>query len=81
MPGQAEPELAELAQAQIAVCMAELDPRYRQVITLRLAEQRSRAEAAELLGVSIGTLDVLLCRACKAFRKHWQLQFGDSSRL
>jgi RNA polymerase sigma-70 factor (ECF subfamily) len=59
--------------------MASLSPRYREVITLRLVEQRSRAEAAAVLGLTVNTLDVLLCRACKAFRKHWHARYGEES--
>lgn len=67
---------ADHAHAQVEVCMAELSPRYRKVIQLRLVEQRPRAEAAAILGINIGTLDVLLCRACKAFRKRWNAHYG-----
>jgi RNA polymerase sigma-70 factor (ECF subfamily) len=74
-------ELAELAHARIHVCMAELSPRYQQVITLRLIEQRPRVEVAATLGVTTSTLDVVLCRACKAFRKTWRRRFGGSSPL
>jgi RNA polymerase sigma-70 factor (ECF subfamily) len=74
----ADAELTALARVQIDECMAELRPRYREVIRLRLVEQRSRADAAALLGLSLGTLDVLLCRACKAFRKYWTERFADT---
>jgi RNA polymerase sigma-70 factor (ECF subfamily) len=67
---------ADLANAQVDACMALLSPRYRAVISLRLIEQQPRAEAAALLGLNVNTLDVLLCRACKAFRKHWVAQYG-----
>ena len=70
-------EQVEGARAQVDACIAELSPRYREAITLRLVEQRSRSEAAELLGLTVGTLDVLLCRACKAFRKHWEARYGS----
>jgi RNA polymerase sigma-70 factor (ECF subfamily) len=71
-------ELAEQARVRIDACMADLSPRYRQVITLRLIEQRPRVEVAATLGVTTGTLDVVLCRACKVFRKHWRRRFGGS---
>lgn len=74
----ADAELAALARTQIEECMAQLRPRHREVIRLRLVEHRSRAEAAALLGLSTGTLDVLLCRACKAFRKYWTERFVDT---
>jgi len=72
-------ELADLARERIDLCMAELSPRYQRVIALRLIEQRPRSEAAALLGLTTGTLDVLLCRACKAFRKQWRRRFGTST--
>ena len=46
-----------------------LNPRYARVLRLRLLEDRSREDCAELLEVKIGTLDVLLFRAVRAFRK------------
>ncbi|WP_157595130.1 RNA polymerase sigma factor [Plesiocystis pacifica] len=46
-----------------------MNPRYARVLRLRLLEDRSREECAELLEVKIGTLDVLLFRAVRAFRK------------
>jgi RNA polymerase sigma-70 factor (ECF subfamily) len=38
------------------------------VLRLRLLEDRSREECAAALEVKVGTLDVLLFRACKSFR-------------
>jgi RNA polymerase sigma-70 factor (ECF subfamily) len=46
-----------------------INPRYARVLRLRLLEDRSREDCAELLEVKIGTLDVLLFRAVRAFRK------------
>ncbi len=46
-----------------------INPRYARVLRLRLLEDRSREECAELLEVKLGTLDVLLYRAVRAFRK------------
>jgi RNA polymerase sigma-70 factor (ECF subfamily) len=75
----ASAEGAEQARAGIDACLADLSPRYQRVITLRLVEQRPRVEVAALLGVTTGTLDVILCRACKSFRKHWRRRFGGST--
>lgn len=52
--------------------LAELNERYRQAIVLRFLEDRSREQCAELLGVKLGTFDVLLLRALRAFRKRWE---------
>jgi RNA polymerase sigma-70 factor (ECF subfamily) len=56
-------------RAQIDRALAELHPRYREAIELRLIEERTREECATRLGVTIGTFDVLLFRAVRAFRK------------
>ena len=55
-------------RTRIEAILDTLNPRYSRVLRLRLLEDRSREECAELLEVKIGTLDVLLFRACKAFR-------------
>lgn len=49
--------------------LALLTPRYAEVLRLRLIEDRPREACAELLGITVGNLDVLLHRAAKAFRK------------
>ena len=51
--------------------MGQLQDRYRQAIELRLVQELSREECAKRLGVTIGTFDVLLFRAVRAFRKHF----------
>ncbi|MEZ4368521.1 MAG: RNA polymerase sigma factor [Kofleriaceae bacterium] len=60
-------------KARIAGTLDALNPRYREAIELRLVQERSREECAAALGVSIGTFDVLLFRAIRAFRK----QYGE----
>ena len=69
-------ELGALMQARTTACLDELTPRYREVIELRLREGLPRDVAARRLGVTVGTLDVLLCRACKAFRKRYVARYG-----
>jgi RNA polymerase sigma-70 factor, ECF subfamily len=49
--------------AQLAGCMRELGDLHRHVVTLRVLEELSGAEAAERLGVSPGYIAVLLHRA------------------
>ena len=46
-----------------------LNPRYAKVLRLRLLEDRDREECAEILDVKVGTLDVLLYRACRSFKQ------------
>ena len=49
--------------------LSNMNPRYAQALRLRLIEDRSREECAQILGVSVGNFDVILHRAAKAFRK------------
>jgi RNA polymerase sigma factor (sigma-70 family) len=56
-------------RARIDAAMAGLNPRYRQAIELRLVEELPREACAERLEVTVGTFDVLLFRAIRAFRK------------
>lgn len=64
-------ELSDLLRERIDAVMEDLNPRYRHVLELRMVQKRSRQEAAAELDVSLGTLDVLLFRACKSFRKFY----------
>jgi RNA polymerase sigma-70 factor (ECF subfamily) len=48
------------------------------VLELRMIEKLPRDEAAKAMDVTIGTLDVLLFRACKAFRKVWARRYGEA---
>jgi RNA polymerase sigma-70 factor, ECF subfamily len=61
----------QLGQA-VQHTLAQLNERYRAAITLRFLEDQPRSDCAERLGVKIGTFDVLLLRALRAFRKHWE---------
>ena len=58
---------------RISDTMGLLQERYRTAIELRLIQELPREDCAKRLGVTIGTFDVLLFRAVRAFRKH----FGD----
>lgn len=53
--------------------LAAMTERYRVAIELRLVDELSREECARRLGITVGTFDVLLFRAVRAFRK----RFGD----
>ena len=70
-------EITGLMRERIDACLGEINPRYRRVLELRLVHSMPRDQAAESMEVSIGTLDVLLFRACKAFRKVYVQRFGD----
>src|SRR5438045_2620408 len=56
---------------RIAETLVKLAERYRTAIELRLIQELPRDECARRLGVTIGTFDVLLFRAVRAFRKHF----------
>ena len=60
-------------RARIDDTMVGLAERYRLAIELRLVQELPREDCAKRLNVTIGTFDVLLFRAVRAFRK----QFGD----
>jgi RNA polymerase sigma-70 factor (ECF subfamily) len=65
-------------RARIEEAMSQIADRYRTAIDLRLVQELSREECAKRLGVTIGTFDVLLFRAVRAFRKHFG-ERADSS--
>ncbi len=60
----------QLGQA-VQSTLAQLNERYRTAIALRFLQDQPRELCAERLGVKLGTFDVLLLRALRAFRKHW----------
>jgi RNA polymerase sigma-70 factor (ECF subfamily) len=62
-----------LHRARIDEALTGLNERYRVAIHLRLIDELSREECARRLDVTVGTFDVLLHRAVRAFRK----KFGD----
>jgi RNA polymerase sigma-70 factor (ECF subfamily) len=77
---EANPDLLLIAdqdrrhqRARIDETLGAMPERYRTAIQLRLIEELSREECAARLDLAIGTFDVLLFRAVRAFRK----RFGD----
>lgn len=54
---------------EVQVSLSRLNPRYADVLRMRLLEERSREDCAAEMGITLANLDVLLHRACKAFRK------------
>lgn len=67
-PGDEEIQREHL-RAQIEEVLTTMNPRYATVLRLRLLEGRAREDCAAAMDVKIGTLDVLLFRACRAFRQ------------
>ena len=53
----------------VGLSLDKLNPRYAKVLRMRLIEDLSREECAEILGVTVGNFDVILHRATKAFRQ------------
>lgn len=53
----------------VQISLSRLNERYAEVLRLRLLEDQPRETCAARLGVTLGTFDVLLHRAAKAFRK------------
>lgn len=62
------PEVTQTRE-HVQAALESLNPRYAQALRLRLLEDRDREECAEEMGVTVGNFDVILHRACKAFRK------------
>ena len=55
----------------VAAALARINPRYRRALELRFFEEQDRDRCAAALEVKIGTFDVLLLRALRAFRAAW----------
>jgi RNA polymerase sigma-70 factor (ECF subfamily) len=74
----ADPALAHEAdqgrtrlQQLVPELLANLNPRYRRAIELRFLQDRSRDDCAKVMELKLGTFDVLLLRALRAFRQEW----------
>lgn len=65
------PELDPMLGRDVAFVLSELPPDQRAVLVLRDLEGLSEAEAAEHLGVPVGTIKSRLSRAREAFRERW----------
>jgi len=70
-------DLAELRD-RVQASMGTLHARYAEALRLRLLEDRDRDECAAAMGVTVGNFDVILHRACKAFREAWD-PFGNTA--
>lgn len=62
-------EEQRLNRARIDTTLQSINERYREAITLRLVEELPREECARRMDVTVGTFDVVLFRAVRAFRK------------
>lgn len=57
-----------LSSAELAKAFATLEPKYRDVLTLRFFEDRSYTEMSDILEMPIGTVSTLIHRAKRALR-------------
>lgn len=67
---EAAQELGDLRE-RVDDILGRLNPRYRRAIELRFLEDRPRQACADALKVKLGTFDVLILRALRAFRREW----------
>ena len=70
---------SERMTARVGQVLGALNPRYRRAIELRFVEELGREDCAAALEVKLGTFDVLLLRALRAFRKEWTTRFGEET--
>jgi RNA polymerase sigma factor (sigma-70 family) len=63
-------------RVRIDDALGQIAERYRTAIELRLIQELPREECAKQLGITVGTFDVLLFRAVRAFRKHFGARDG-----
>jgi RNA polymerase sigma-70 factor (ECF subfamily) len=67
-------------RSAIARVLDTISPRYRRAIELRFIEDHARERCALLMEVKLGTFDVLLLRALRAFRREWEAQLAPAER-
>jgi RNA polymerase sigma-70 factor (ECF subfamily) len=85
-PHDSPEELLERAVSRHAIgeavqaTLSELNERYRRAIELRFLQDLPREACAEQLGVKLGTFDVLILRALRAFRTSWEERMQRPSR-
>lgn len=58
-----------LSREELSRGFAMLDPRYRDVLTLRFFDDRSYTEISDILEVPVGTVSTLIYRAKRALRE------------
>ena len=56
-------------KGMVDTSLSRLNERYAMALRLRMIDDKSREECAQILGITVGNFDVLLHRAAKAFRK------------
>ncbi len=76
-PGEVVSRLA--LEQLVGRCLDALNPRYARVLRLRFFEGKARDACAAELNIKLGTFDVVVLRALKAFRKTWDEVASDGS--
>jgi RNA polymerase sigma-70 factor (ECF subfamily) len=59
------------ARMLIERSLEKINERYAKALRLRLLEDRTREECAQMMEVSVGNFDVIFHRACAAFRDNY----------
>jgi RNA polymerase sigma-70 factor (ECF subfamily) len=73
-----DPDLdREDTRQRIEEALMKINPRYAEALRMRLLEDRSREECASSMGVTLGNFDVILHRACAAFRKVYEVDEAE----
>ncbi len=82
-PDAAHDEAARMhtLRATTSAVLAAINPRYRRAIELRFIDARERVDCADAMELKLGTFDVLLLRALRAFRETWLAQTGAAPEL
>lgn len=70
-PQPEEALLASEQQAQLDAAMQELEPEHRRILTLRVVNDLSYTDIAEILGIKEGTVKSRLARAREKLRKNY----------
>jgi RNA polymerase sigma-70 factor (ECF subfamily) len=65
-------------EERVGQVLERINPRYRRAIELRFLMDKPRQECAEVLDVKLGTFDVLILRALRAFRKEWEAAVAET---
>ena len=68
-PTPEEAAIRSEEQVRLAEAMAQLEPEHRHILTLRVVNELSYAEIAEILGIREGTVKSRLSRARDSLRK------------
>lgn len=76
-----EAERDAVLKDTVTAVLERINPRYARAITLRFLEDRSREDCATRMEVKLGTFDVVLLRALRAFRREWEALLGADAKM